>query len=145
MDTPVTVAIISASAAVVVPALGFYFTKSKERQADWQRYKFELYKEFVESLSGIVGTDSSPNGQRRFAAACNTVHLIASKGVIDALHEFQDEIRISNTDRDDKRHDDLLTKLEWEIREDLNIRDNPSLDQFKARLWTSGISGESKG
>jgi type II secretory pathway pseudopilin PulG len=37
MDTPLTVAIISAAAAIVVPAISFYLTKSKERQADWQR------------------------------------------------------------------------------------------------------------
>jgi hypothetical protein len=55
MDTPVVVAIISAAAAVSASSLSFYLTKSKERQADWQRYKFELYKELVQSLSGIVG------------------------------------------------------------------------------------------
>jgi len=76
MDTPLTVAIISAAAAIVVPAISCYLTKSKERQ----RYKFELYKELVQSLSGIVGTDSSPEGSRRFASACNTRHLIGSKG-----------------------------------------------------------------
>ncbi|HZT35572.1 MAG TPA: hypothetical protein VFA15_06610, partial [Nitrososphaera sp.] len=119
MDTPVTVAVISAAAAIVVPAISFYLTKSKERQADWQRYKFELYKDFIQSLSGIVGTDSMPEGNKRFAAACNTLHLIASKGVLDALHDFQDEIRVSNVNRNDERHDTLLSRLEWEIREDL--------------------------
>ena len=63
MDTLLSVAIISAAAAIVVPALSFYLTKSKERQADWQRYKFELYKELVQSFSGIVGTDSTPGGK----------------------------------------------------------------------------------
>jgi len=56
MDTPLSVAIISAAVAIVVPAISFYLTKSKERQADWQRYKFDLYRELVQSLSGIVGT-----------------------------------------------------------------------------------------
>jgi hypothetical protein len=88
MDTPLTVAIISAAAAIVVPAISFYLTKSKERQADWQRYKFELYKELVQSLSGIVGTDSTPEGNRRFVSASNTLHLIGSKGVLEALHHF---------------------------------------------------------
>jgi TctA family transporter len=64
MDTPVLVAFISPAAAVIVPALSFYLTKKKEREADWQRAKFELYKErakfelykeLVLSLSGIVG------------------------------------------------------------------------------------------
>jgi hypothetical protein len=138
MDTPVTVAIISAAAAIVVPAISFYLTKRKERQADWQRYKFELYKSLVQSLSGIVGTDSTPNGNKLFAEACNTLHLIASKGVLDALHDFQDEIRVSNTNRNDERHDALLSRLEWEIRKDLGIPHNPSFKQFNARLWCSG-------
>jgi hypothetical protein len=139
MGTPVTVAIISAAAAIVVPAVSFYLTKSKERQADWQRYKFELYKELVQSQSGIVIGDSTPEGQKRFAAACNTLHLIASKGVINALHDFQNEIRVSNENHDDQRHDELLSRLLWEIRKDLGIPHNPSLDQFKARLWASGV------
>ncbi len=33
MDTPLIVAILSAAAAIVVPAISFYLTKSKERQA----------------------------------------------------------------------------------------------------------------
>lgn len=46
MDTPILVAFISA-AAVIVPAISFYLTKKKEREAEWQRAKFELYKELV--------------------------------------------------------------------------------------------------
>lgn len=144
MDTPVTVAIISAAAAILVSSLSFYLTKSKERQADWQRYKFELYKELVQSLSGIVGTDSTPGGNRRFASACNTLHLIASKSVVDALHDFQDEIKVSNTTRDDRKHDELLSRLEWEIRQDLRIPNNPPMEQFTARLWCSGSASPSK-
>ncbi len=138
MDTPVVVAIISAAAAIFASSLSFYLTKSKERQADWQRYKFEMYRELVQSLSGIVGTDSSPEGNQRFTSACNTLHLIGSKGVLDALHEFQDEIRVSNINRDTKRHDKLLSRLEWEIRRDLRIPNNPPLNEFTARLWCSG-------
>ena len=62
----------------LVPAITFSLTKKKERDADWQRYKFELYKELVQSLSRIVSVDSSPEGNKRFASACNTLHLIGS-------------------------------------------------------------------
>jgi hypothetical protein len=144
MDTPVTVAVISAAAAIVVPAVSFYLTKRKERQADWQRYKFEIYKELVQSFSGIVGTDSTPEGNQRFAAACNTLHLIASQAVIVALHDFQDEIRVSNVNRDDDRHDALLSRLEWEIREDLGIPGNPLKNEFKAILWCSGNPSQNR-
>jgi hypothetical protein len=139
MNTPIVIAaIISAAAAVVVPALSFYLTKRKERQAEWQRYKFELYKELVESLSGIVGTDATPEGRRSFAAACNTLHLIASEGVLDALHAFQDETSVSNSSRSDEEHDKLLSRLFWEIRKDLSIPGNPGMTDFHARLWCSG-------
>src|ERR1039457_1147688 len=144
MDTPVTVAIDSAAAAIVVPAASFYLTKQKERQAEWQRYKFEIYKELVASFSGIVGTDSTPEGNRRFAAACNTLHLIASQGVIVALHEFQDEIRVSNANKDGDRHDALLSRLEWEIRKDLRIPGNRPVNEFKAILWCSGSPSQNK-
>jgi hypothetical protein len=142
METAILVAIISAPAAVVVPAISFYLAKRKERQAEWLRYKFEIYKELVQSLSGIVGTDATAEGNRRFAAACNTLHLIASQGVLEALHSFQDETRVSNPDKSDERHDELLARLEWEIREDLRIPHNPALDQFKARLWCSGAASD---
>lgn len=140
MDTPVIVAVISAAAAIVVPAISFYLTKSRERQADWQRYKFELYKDLIQSLSAIVGTDSTPEGNKHFAIACNTLGLIASKGVLDALYDFQDEIGVSNTNRSAERHEELLSRLEWEVRRDLRIPHNPPLGRFRGRLWCSGSS-----
>lgn len=143
VDAPIIVAIISAAAAIFVPAVSFYFTKSKERQAHWQRYKFELYKELVDSISGIVGTDSTPEGNRRFALACNTLHLIAPRGVLDSLHVFQDEIRVSNANRSVDKHDELLSRLLWEMREDLRIPQNQRITEFNARLWCSGSKVES--
>lgn len=114
----------------------------KERHADWQRYKFEIYRELVQSLSGIVESDSTAEGHRRFAAAYNTVHLIASQGVIAALHDFQDEIRVSNPNRDRDRHDTLLSRLEREIRKDLSIPGTPPMTGFQANLWCSGSPPE---
>jgi hypothetical protein len=112
--------------------------QEKEREAEWRKYKFEQYKEFPISVSGIVGRDSTPEGNRSFARACNTLHLIGSKGVLTALHEFQDEIRVSNTNQSDVRHDAPLSKLIWEIREDLGIPRTSEASDFVARLWCSG-------
>jgi hypothetical protein len=139
MDTPVIVAIISASAAVVASAGTFYLTKEKERKAEWRRYKFELYKELVQSLSGIVGTDSTPEGNQRFAVACNTLHLIASQRVITALHEFQDEIRVSNINRDSNRHDALRSRLQWEIRKDLRIQGTHASTNSRRFYFVPGV------
>ncbi|MGA3040234.1 MAG: hypothetical protein ABSF54_05505 [Bryobacteraceae bacterium] len=138
MDPPIVVAVISAaSVAVVAPALSFYLTKKKEREADWQKYKFVQYQELVTALNGIVGTDATPEGNRRFAGSCNTLHLLASKAVIAALHEFQDEIRDSNTDKSQAKHDLLLAQLIWEIRTDLRIPGTAAASDFIARLWCS--------
>jgi len=141
-DVTIRVAIISGAFAVIVPALSFYLAKWKERQADWQRYKFELYKELMQSLSGIVGTDSTPEGRRHFALACNTLHLIASTGVLDALHRYQNETATSNPKPSADRHDQLLSRLVWEIRKDLRIPKNPAVADFNARLWCSRTDPE---
>jgi len=141
VDTPITVAVISAAAAIVVPAITFYLTKKKERAADWQKYKFEHYREFVNTLSGIVGTDSTQDGNQRFAMACNTLHLLASHSVIAALHNFQDEIGSSNPYRSLAKHNVLLSKLLWEIRVDLKIPHTPQhASRFEAKLWCSGAN-----
>ena len=143
MDTPIAVAIISAAAAVVVPAVSFYLTKRKERAADWQKYKFEQYRDFLASLSGIVGIDSTPEGNRHFAEACNTLHLLASQRVLTALHNFQDEIRVSNPHRSDEKHNALLSQLVWDIRDDLGMPQTGDIQDCKARLWCSGAQKQS--
>ena len=144
MDTPIAVAVISAVAAalaaLVAPAISFYLTKKKEREADWRKYKFEQYREFVEALGGIVGSDATPQGNLRFATSCNTLNLIASKSVITALHDFQEEIRVTNTNRSRVRHDKLLSRLIWEIRADLRIPGTPAESEFDVGLWCSGVA-----
>ena len=135
VDAPIVVAIISAAAAIVVPAISFYLTKSKERAADWQRYKFELYKELVTSFSGIMTSTWTPEGERRWSEATNTLHLIASPGVSQALREYQQKTKLNISIEE---HDRLLSRLFWEIRRDLNIPDTPVLDDYKAWLWGVG-------
>ncbi|PMS15816.1 hypothetical protein C0Z18_25385 [Trinickia dabaoshanensis] len=89
--------------------------------------------------SAITGTDSTTAGQRRFAQACNTLHLVASLDVINALHALQDEIRITNTSRSQERHDRLLSRLIWSIRADLGIPSPNDWQSLPVKLWTSGI------
>lgn len=138
MNAAVIVSVISAAASVIVAAVSFYLTKKKEREADWRKYKYEQYKEFMISISGIVGGDSTPEGNRLFAKACNTLHLIGSKGVLAALHAYQDEIRFSNPNHSAALEVELLSKLIWEIREDIKIPGTPEASEFSVHLWSSG-------
>jgi hypothetical protein len=51
MDISVVVSVIAAASGVIVTAVSYYLTKKKEREADWRKYKFEQYKEFLLSVS----------------------------------------------------------------------------------------------
>lgn len=144
MDTTIAVSVIAAASGVIVTSVSYYLTKKKEREADWRKYKFEQYKEFMVSISGIVSGDATPEGNRIFAKASNTLHLIGSKGVLDALHAFQDETRSSNPNRSFGKADDLLSKLVWEIRIDTEIPGTPHEPEFTVKLWSSGTTPKSR-
>jgi hypothetical protein len=136
MDTSVIVAVISTAAGVTVAALSYYFSKKKEREADWRKYKFEQYKEFMVSMSGNLARDSTPDSRRSFYMACNALHLIGSKGVLLSLHSF---LAVAGSPGlSEAAHDALLSKLIWEIRQDVGIPGNPDASEFSAKLWSSG-------
>jgi hypothetical protein len=139
MEVAILVAIISAAASIFGAALTFYFSRKKEREADWRKIKLEHYRDFMSALSSIVGSDATPEGHRHFAKACNTVQLVASKQVIMALHNFRDEIAGSNPKRSLERHDELLSKLMQEIRTDLGVSVESNTDDLTIRLWVSGV------
>ncbi|MBU4260280.1 MAG: hypothetical protein KKC76_00175 [Proteobacteria bacterium] len=138
MDAQIAVAIISLIAGLAVAAATYWFTKKREREAEWRKEKLAYYKTFVESLSGAVEGDSTPDGQRNFAQASNNLLLFAPQSVIEALDAFWNEIRISNFNRTKEQHDKLLAILLMAIRRDIGVFpiDNPST--FKPQLWASG-------
>jgi hypothetical protein len=138
MDAKVILEAAAAASAIVVAALSYWFAKWKEREADWRKWKYEQYKDFILSLSGIAGSDHSDEGVKHFARASNTMHLIGSTGVLDALHAFQEEIRSTNPHQNPALADQLLSKLVWEIRHDLGISTISDSDEFTVRLWSSG-------
>ena len=133
-------AIISALAAIIASAGAIILTKQKERDAIWRAKKLAYYEEFFAAASGIVGKTAPPDAKVRFANAVNNLHLIGSLGVIKALHAFTGEIAASNSANfTQKRHDELWSRLVWEIRSDLG--DAPTKDpaDFRAILWASGV------
>ena len=137
VDPTILVAIISAAAAIVVPTISYNLTKRKEREAEWRKYRFEQYSDFIGALSGSVGATATPEARRSLAEACNRIQLSASNDVIAALHQFQDRISPSNPDRSMEQHDQLLSQLFQAIRVDLKIPETPRKSQFKARVWSA--------
>lgn len=140
METPIVVAIITTFTSIAVAAVSYFFTKLKEREADWRKQKLEHYRELLEGISGTVGSDSTPEGNRRFARAPNVIALVASQKVLNALRDYQDEVRVTNTNKSDERHDKVLVNLLLAIREDLNISPKDDHETFSFKLWCSGTN-----
>lgn len=138
MDSAVIVAIISACSGVIAAIITYWFTKKREREAEWRTQKLTYYMAFIESLSGIVEGDSTPEGQQAFARASNNMLLFAPQPVIQALETFRSEIRTTNPDRTIERHDRLLADLLIEIRRDVGIHLNDDPSNFSPKLWASG-------
>jgi len=82
------------------------------------------------ALSGIQDGRSTPDLQARYADAMNLVTLVAPPAVLRALYAFQDETRVSNTNRSARRYDVVLTALLKEIRHDVHpkLPDDSSID-----------------
>lgn len=117
----------------------YWFTKKRERDAELRKEKLEHYKEFVASLSGIVSGESTPDGQRAFARACNKLNLIAPQAVVKALQDFQQEIKVSNSQPNAEHHDRLMSLLIHEMRKDLQVTPKDKDSSFVFGLWASGV------
>ena len=139
MPAEIVTAIIAASGAVLLAGATYWFTKKREREAELRREKLEHYKDFVASLGGIISGESTDDAQRAFSRACNRLNLVAPQVVLEALQAFQQEIKVSNSDRSTQRHDELMSKLFYEIRRDLGVSPADAEVSFRVRLWAAGV------
>jgi hypothetical protein len=139
MPAEVVTALIAVSGAIALAGTTYWFTKKRERDAELRKEKLEHYKDFVASLSGIVSSEGTPDEHRAFARACNKLNLVAPQAVVKALQDFQQEIKVSNSQRSDERHDKLMSKLFFEMRKDLQITPKDEDSSFLFGLWASGV------
>lgn len=139
MTTTVLATLLASFGGIAVAGATYWFTKQRERDAEWRKEKLEHYKAFVSALSGTISGESTSEGQRSFARACNNLNLVAPQAVIEALKEFREETRISNPNKSMERHDSLMAKLFYEIRRDLRISPRDEQQTFRVGLWASGV------
>jgi hypothetical protein len=139
MTTEIFTAIIAVAGSVVLAGSSYWFTKKREREAEIRKEKLEHYKEFVVCLSGVVSGESTPDAQRAFALVCNRLNLVAPQAVISALQEYQDEIKISNSEKSQEVHNKLMSKLFYAMRRDLQVTPPDNYD-FHVALWASGVA-----
>lgn len=144
MSAEIITASISAAGALFVAVAGYYFTKKREREAEWRHEKLGYYKAFISSLSLVLEGESSAEGQIAFAKCSNDLLLFAPQPVITALIAFREEIRVSNPNKSRARHDGLLAKLLFEMRRDVRIDPPDDPASFQVALWSSGVKNRSK-
>ena len=143
MTASIVTALIAALGGIVAAAASYWFTKQREREAEWRKEKLVHYKAFVESLSGILEGESTPDGQRAFAKTGNNLLLVAPQSVIQLLNELRNEIKTSNPSKSLDRHDQLLAALLLAIRKNLGISPADDLASFEVLLWASGVKASS--
>jgi len=139
MNATLITSLLGLIGSLLLAAFTYWSTKRREREAEWRKEKLTYYKAFVESLSGIVEGDDSPEGHKLCAKTTNNLLLFAPQFVIQALNEFRTEIAVSNPNRSRESHDKLLATLLLAIRKDVGVQPADDQSSFKAILWTSGV------
>jgi hypothetical protein len=140
MLAEIVTASTSATGALLVAVAGYYFTKKREREADWRKEKLSYYKAFVSSLSKALEGVASTEGLQQCATASNDLLLFAPQPVIVALQALQEEVRPSNMNRSKQKHDELLSKLFYEMRADIGVKPQDDPATFGVELWSGGRS-----
>lgn len=120
---------VSAVTALATVLITSALARRREHEADWRKLKLAQYQEYVAALSSVVQGRVTPEAQRRYADAVNSMALVASVPVLEALRRFQAEISYMNQSRSEAVHDRLLDELFRAMRADVqppSNRDNPS-------------------
>ena len=139
MTTPFITSLLGLFGSILVAVFTYWSTKQRERDAEWRKEKIVYYKTFIESISGIVEGDETPEGHKHYAKATNNLLLFAPQSVIEALTDFRLENSVSNKDRSHEKHDKLLAALLLAIRQDIGVHPADDPATFKPILWAAGI------
>jgi hypothetical protein len=121
MPTEVMVAVLGASASVVIAALTYVLTARQARLDILRQRKIERYTALLTAISDLGIQGFNPSTAERFATAANSIVLVAPQSVVEALMRFHDETRLSNPDKSLERHDQLLLELVLELRKSLDL------------------------
>lgn len=110
---------VSLITAILTAYLTARFTRRREWEADWRRLKLSRYQEFVDAASGLMEGRSTPATIVRFHDAANSLQLVASLPVLEALWRFLEVNSYNNPDRTTKLSDQTLDGLIRAMRRDV--------------------------
>ncbi len=133
METSVQIAIISASASIIVASLTFILNKRAQRAHELRQRKLIHFQELLSAISDLAvdGIDKDEANQK-FAHTVNTIVLVAPQSVIQVLMAFHDEVKFTNSNFTKEKHDRLLKELILAIRQNLDLpyKDDPETFDF---------------
>ncbi|MDQ7058817.1 MAG: hypothetical protein Q9N62_10485 [Ghiorsea sp.] len=139
MDTTIIVAIIAIAGSFIVAVITYALNVSKELEAELRKEKLTYYKDFVESLSGVLEGEDTTEGHQLHSKAANNLLLFAPQNVLTAVEEYK--ILIATTTKRDEvfmtEHNHLLSNLMYQIRKDIEIDPEDNPDTFCINLWAS--------
>ncbi|WP_164630514.1 hypothetical protein [Rhodopseudomonas sp. WA056] len=117
---------VTAGASLITAILTAYltsrFSKSREHEADWRRLKLARYQEFMDAASGLIEGRFTPETVVRFHDSANSIQLVASRPVLEALWDFLDVNACSNPNRNAETSSVALDKLIRAMRRDVRPR-----------------------
>lgn len=133
MSPTILVAIITASASIVIAALTFVMTKRAERKDILQQRKLSHYQELLSAISDLaIDQVDKDEANLKFAKSVNTIALVAPQNVISELMDFHDYVKFSNPEQTADGHDKKLKNLLLAMRKSLELpfKDDPKSFNF---------------
>ena len=120
LESPVFNALVG---LILVPCIAYLLDKHLGRKKEFQRLKYGAYVKFMRSLTEFVVLGSA---EKRMACcvATNSLHVIATKEIMDTIKEFFD---VTAQDKQQARElkQEILNKLIPLMRKDLELSRKP--------------------
>ena len=111
MDGTVFTALVSGVVALGVVALTNFYSRKRDHEADWRKKKLEHCIEFIAAFSRAAREGSDLTAQLRYLDAENSLALVASTDVLNALNDFHDASISGKTDDFEALHGSLMRAM----------------------------------
>ena len=136
----VWVVVVGGTLSILAAITTHYLMKRRELKMREAEHKLERYNDFLASLAGIGSGYKTYEAHVHSANAINTLSIVASKKVLEAVYEMVDYIQPHEGKSDNiSEQDRILNKLILEIRRDLYPKTSKDFRQFKFRLISHGL------
>ncbi|CAD6491217.1 MAG: hypothetical protein LAKADJCE_00081 [Candidatus Argoarchaeum ethanivorans] len=138
--TDVWVIVVGGILSILAATISHYFIKRRELDIRDAEHKLERYNYLLESFAGIGSGYKTYEAHVHFTNAVNTLNLIASKKVLEAVYELVDYIQTPKGESYNISDQDRITnKLILEIRRDLHSKTLKDFKQFEFRIKSHGL------